>query len=240
MTALHSGDQLDAALSVQLQLKQVWESAGEPAGGWKVGFTTGDPSSPSDNRKKLPEDYRPFGFVLASRILESGSEISRALIQSCQLEPEIYLRIGEPLGGTVSVEQARAAVDRVGPAFEINEGRYVAKANPLPVRFAAGLNNWGMIVGPGIDPPDQDVRSTTVTVTCGGEVEATTSRAFETFDDPFVSLSRLCARLDHFGLALNPGDHVITGAFSHHKVDASETWRASFSNIGDVSVTFSD
>jgi 2-keto-4-pentenoate hydratase len=229
-----AADAVDDALSVQLGLKGIWEAAGFEVGGWKVGFTTGD------NRKKFPENFRPFGFVLAHRVLNSGAEVAHSGVRAPQIEPELYLKLGEPLSGEVSVEQARDAVAEIGPGFEVNERRYVANGTPLPVRVAVGLMNWGMIVGPGIEPPDWDLRTTEVTVSRDGEPEATTVMPSGGYDDPFVSLTRLCRRLDRFGIGLQAGDHILTGAFSHHEVAANQKWTASFSGIGEVEINFTE
>jgi 2-keto-4-pentenoate hydratase len=57
-------------------------------------------------------------------------------------------------------------------------------------------------------------------------------------DDPYLSLSRLCRLLHKYGLGLEPGQPVITGAFCHHAVRQPGTYRAVFSGIDTVSVQF--
>jgi 2-keto-4-pentenoate hydratase len=138
----------------------------------------------------------------------------------------------------VTPEEARAAVSAIAPAFEINEIRNVGKRTPLPVRVASGLNNWGIVVGAEVAPPDWDATTAEVAVRRNGDAPETFSMPAGSFDDPFVSLSRLCHRLARFGRALAAGDRVITGAFSHHSVGAGETWSADFSRIGVVEVSF--
>jgi 2-keto-4-pentenoate hydratase len=240
MTERFDTEVLDSALRAQVALKDVWEASGEPVGAWKVGFTTSDPRTPGDNRQVFPAEYRPFGFILASRVLESPAEIRRSLALTCQVEPEIYVSIGKPLSGEVTIEQARDAVERVGAAFEVNENRYVNRVTPLPVRIAAGLSNWGMVVGSGIEPPDWDIRSTTVSVSCNDSDPLVIKMPDGSFDDPFLSLTRLCKRLDRFGLGLREGDFVLTGAFSHHKVEANQSWAATFGGVGRVEAHFTE
>jgi 2-keto-4-pentenoate hydratase len=229
----------DAALRTQLDLQGIWESCGESVGGWKVGFTSSDPRTPGDNRDQFEPDYRPFGFVLAKRILPTGSSVPRNSIQVCHVEPELCVVMGASLGGAeVTPEQARRSVSGIAPAFEINEVRYANKLTPLPVRIASGLSNWGMVVGDPIEPPDWDVRSTTVTVRRDGVEVSSVTLPDGAIDDVFTSISRLCHRLDVFDRSLRDGDRILTGAFSHHAVGSDESWSASFSGLGDVAVTF--
>jgi 2-keto-4-pentenoate hydratase len=58
-------------------------------------------------------------------------------------------------------------------------------------------------------------------------------------DDPFLSLSRLCALLHQYGRGLEPGQRVITGSFCNETVKGPGGWRAVFSGIGEVAVRFS-
>jgi 2-keto-4-pentenoate hydratase len=95
-----------------------------------------------------------------------------------------------------------------------------------------------MVVGEPIEPPDWDVRSTTVAVGRNGTEVSSVTLPDGAIDDVFTSVARLCHRLDVFDRALREGDRILTGAFSHHTVGVDETWTASFSGLGDVAVTF--
>lgn len=228
----YADDVVDAALSVQLELSKLWEGAGHRIGGWKIGFTTGK------NRDMFQPETRPFGFVLADRILESGSVLDMSKIQSCQIEPELALILGRPLGGEPTREEAREAVTAVAAAFEVNEGRYVSAATPLQVRIAAGLNNWGVVLGSPSTPPEFDLASIAVSLRSDSHGQRVARLSEGAFDDPYTSLSRLVRRLNRFGIPLKEGDVVITGAFSRQRVEAGQVWSASFEGVGEVSVQF--
>ena len=58
--------QLDEVLALQLRVLNRFETAGERLGGWKVGLTSGKA------RNRMGKDFRPFGYVLHSRIFRSG------------------------------------------------------------------------------------------------------------------------------------------------------------------------
>src|SRR5581483_4015233 len=221
---------LEEALQVQLDVLDRFRASGEPAGGWKVGLTSGGA------RDRMGKDFRPFGYVLQSRILRSGATVPWTKIVKCSVEPELCLVIGSPLRGDgVDVAEAKAAVRAVAPAFEINERRTSAdQGNSLLV--ADGLANWGIVVGP--EAPVRDgLVDTTVNFSCDGRL-VETKRPGATMDDPYLSLARLCRLLHKYGYGLEPGQPVITGSFCNQLVTRPSTYSATFSGIGTVSVHF--
>ncbi|HEX4832594.1 MAG TPA: hypothetical protein VH478_16035 [Trebonia sp.] len=61
----------------------------------------------------------------------------------------------------------------------------------------------------------------------------------QVLDDPYVSLARICAQLAPFGLGLEPGQRVITGAIvKFPPVDGPSSWTASFGGRTAVTVVF--
>lgn len=221
---------LDEALELQLCVLGRFEAAGEKLGGWKVGLTSGTA------RDRMGKDFRPFGYVLQSRIFRSGATVPVAGIMNCAVEPELCLIIGSPLrGDAVDVAQAKASVRAVVPAFELNQRR-VGPDQGNALLLADGLAQWGIVVGPEA-PVRDNLIETTVEFYCDGQlVETKTPGA--TMDDPYLSLSRLCRLLHKHGLGLEPGQPVITGAFCHHAVRQPGTYRTVFSGIGEVAVRF--
>ena len=223
--------ELDEALDLQLRVLNRFEAEGESLGGWKVGLTSGKA------RDRMGKDFRPFGYVLQSRIFRSGVTVPAGPIMDCHIEPELCLIIGSPLrGAEVDREHAKAAVRTVAPAFEINEIRVPPDKGHAPL-LADGLAQWGIVVGPEV-PVREGLVDTTVEFSCNGQVVETKTPG-TTMDDPYLSLSRLCRLLHKFGLGLEPGQRVITGSFCHHAVTQAGIYTADFSDIGAVSVRFS-
>ena len=221
---------VEEALEVQLRVLGRFEAEGEKLGGWKVGLTSGKA------RDRMGKDFRPFGYVLQSRIFQSGATVPVAKIVNCAVEPELCLIIGSPLrGDAVDVADAKAAVRAVAPAFEINQRRVGPDAGQA-LLLADGLAQWGIVVGP--EAPMRDgLVETTVAFYCDEQlVETTTPGA--TMDDHYLSLSRLCKLLHKYGLGLEPGQPVITGSFCHHAVRRPGTYRAVFFGLGEVSMQF--
>ncbi|MGE0820674.1 MAG: 2-keto-4-pentenoate hydratase [Candidatus Binatia bacterium] len=221
---------LDEALTIQLGVLDRFMKAGEQLGGWKVGLTSGNA------RDRMGKDFRPFGYLLRSRVLSSGATAPVAKILSCSVEPELCLIVGAPLRGeTVSVAEAKAAVRAVAPAFEINERRIRPEKGDA-LLLADGLAQWGIVVGPEAPVRDRLIDTTVELYSDGQLLETKTPGT--TMDDPYLSLARLCMLLHKYGRGLEPGQPVITGSFCHHAVRQPGTYRAVFSGIGEVSVQF--
>lgn len=221
----------DEALGLQLDVLERFTAAGQSLGGWKAGLTSGA------GRDALGAGFRPFGYILESRILANRAHIPLA-IPGLTIEPEICLTIGEELGGAnPDIATVRGAVCAVAPALEVNERRFNADAG-MGLILADGLSNWGIVVGPEI-PAGNDL--TDFAVEFGDESETFFSaRAGAMMDNPYLAISRLCAALDAFGLNLLPGQRVITGAFGQHRVAGPGTFRANFQHLGEVCVTVTD
>ncbi|GAA2095094.1 2-keto-4-pentenoate hydratase [Actinomadura alba] len=221
---------LGKALGLQLAVLDRLVASGERLGGWKVGHTAGP------RRGLLGRDFRPFGYILDSRIVGSGATLRHGQITSCFVEPELCVVLGAPLrGDDVDPATARAAVRAVAPAFELNEIRLAPDAGHSAM-LADGLSNWGIVVGPEA-PVRSNLTGTTAELWRDGEL-VTTRTPGDSMDDPFLSLSRLCALLHQYGRGLEPGQRVITGSFCNETVEGPGSWRAVFSGIGEVAVRF--
>ena len=228
---------LDGALGVQLSVADSFLAAGERIGGWKAGSTSGR------SRDALGAGFRPFGYVLESRISRSGVALPLDGFARCLIEPELCLILGSPLKGEVDALRARAAVRAVAPAFELVDQRVVGGAQD-PANFVAdGMGNWGIVVGDDT-PVDEGLGSSidgiALDLRQGGETVARATAGRDlTIDDPFLALSRACSLLAEHGRGMQAGQAVVTGSFVPAvPVDAPGSWTAGFSGVGEVSVTF--
>lgn len=219
--------QKDAALSIQLAALTRLIADGDKVGGWKVSYTSGRA------RDLMGQGYRPFGFLLESRILPSRSTLHLRDFANLAVEPELCLELGSPLSGAISPDEARNAVRAVAPSFELNETRYVKGADDCTV-LADGCGGWGIVLGDWRPVSDYHP-PLAVELRKGSEVFAP-SNLNHPIDDPFLSLARLSAYLDTFGWKLKEGDRIITGSFSRAVIEEPSEWTATFPNLGDVNV----
>jgi 2-keto-4-pentenoate hydratase len=225
-----AGYDLDDALGLQLAVLDRLVAAGERLAGWKVGLTSGS------RRDAMGRHFRPFGYLLESRLRHSGDALGHHQITSGYLEPELCLVLGAPLhGDNVDPDAAKAAVRAIAPAFELNERRLRLGIDDATT-IADGLGNWGIVIG-AEGPVLSGLINTSVDL-WWDEVLVATATPGESMDDPFLSLSRLCALLHRHGRGLDVGQRVITGSFCSRAVDGPGTWRALFSGVGEVVVRF--
>jgi 2-keto-4-pentenoate hydratase len=225
---------LDEALDVQLALLARRLARGETLAGFKVGLT-----SPRA-RAALGADVRPFGFLLASRVLGSGAQLPAGGIRGLSIEPELCFTLGRRLAGRdVSREQVVAAVERVAAGFELNERRAGSARPDLPAMVTDCLTQWGIVEGGGVAFREAgDLGRVRCSLLRDGEkLYEGTSR--DELDDHVESLRRLVAELAAHGRALEPGHRVITGAFARFDAASGQRWRAVYDGIGEVEVAFS-
>jgi 2-keto-4-pentenoate hydratase len=230
LAALSDAD-YESSLELQLAVLDAWLAEGRTLGGWKIGLTS------RGARDSMGEGLRPHGYVLAERILHSGATLTEPVPQ-CRLEPEIAVVLGSDLSGSaVTVEQARAAVAAVAPAFEINSAR-VPKGSSLAVRLGNALNNWGIVVGTPVAVDAVDLAGLAVEI---GDERGATERGDSrpaTLDDPFLSLTRVCRSLAANGRGLRAGQRLITGSLTAPvPTDAAHEFYADFGPLGRVELT---
>ena len=218
---------VDAGQALQVELMQRWLAAGETIAGWKLGMTSGA------SRNAMGPGVRPFGFVRAGRVLPSGVKLPLAELGKGGVENELCLIVGARLGADTTLAEARAAVAGVAPAFEINQKRLPADASP-GLRVADDLSNWGIVVGAEVPPP-ATLDDLTVTL-FGDDAELGSIASRDHIDDHYESLATLARRLAQYGLALEPGARVITGAYARTPFTAGR-YRGDFGEaIGTVEV----
>ena len=223
--------ELHAGLSRQLAVLEERLAAGESLGGWKVGLTSGQA------RDSMGAGFRPFGYILDSRIFASGANISLSAFERVGVENECCFTIGRELAGEVSRDEVLDALDGVAPGFEINERRLLADTT-APERLADDLSQWGIVAGPSRAVAGVDFESLVVTLARDGEaVETVPARGH--IEDHFSSIAALAAQLSRFGRTLQPGQRVITGSFGRCPVQGPSSWSGDFgSELGVVEVNF--
>lgn len=218
-------------LAIQCEMQRRAVSNGAVQAGWKVGLT-------SDRaRTTVGIDDRPFGHV--NRVLASPASIPAAEISKVSIEPEMCFVIGDRIAGDdVDPASVPARIAQVCAGYEVNEAR-VAVGGNLAMLVADNLTNWAIVRGSGVDAPTAaELDRCVVTVSCDG-TERFSCTAADEVDNPYLSIARLAATLHRHGLALEPGQSVITGAYARFRVEPGQRWVTSYSQIGDVEAVIS-
>lgn len=227
-------DPLQEGLRRQLEALNAKTAGGEALAGWKVGLTSGQ------SRDAMGRGFRPFGYVLESRVFDSGASLSLADFTAIGVENEVCFTVGETIrsdGAHVDPDRVSRALAGAAPGFEINEPRLPRDASTTD-RLADNLSQWGIVAGELRPVADIDFGALEVTLSRDGEPIQTVAAGGH-IDDHFASIAALAAQLGRFGLALEAGQRVITGAFGRSPVAAPSRWRGDFSRaLGTVEVTF--
>lgn len=197
--------------ALQFQLLDRWLNEGEELGGWKIGMTSGE------SRDALGVGVRPSGFVLKSRIYQSGAQIPRDRLYTGGVENELCFVVGQTLGAGATPASAAVAMSGIAPGFEINQKR-LPPGSAAGLRIADNLSNWGIVYGDAIAADQMTGDLADLDVTLGEQrphgletIEAVASAGH--MDPHYDSLAILAQRLADYGHALEPGQHVITGAY---------------------------
>ncbi|HEY5647205.1 MAG TPA: hypothetical protein VIS76_14745, partial [Pseudomonadales bacterium] len=182
---------------------------------------------------------RAFGYILSSRIFDSGARISWQGIGNGGIENEVCFVIARDINEPVDAASVRDALAGMAPAFEINQRR-IPKTAPTAERIADDLANWGIVVGT-VRPIPARWTGQDMTVTLAHEGRTVASvPAPGHIDDHFESLARLANQLLPFDRCLRAGDRIITGAFGRQNQPAAGTWTGDFgAELGIVALQVS-
>lgn len=233
-TALRKTLTMDDAYKVQLGLLARRQQTGEKLGGWKIGL------SAAGARQAFGLTAPISAYLLASRHFSSGQNFSYAAIGKPIIESELCFTIGKRLAGpTVTREQVLAAVSAVAPAFEVVDMRFNI-GEDMPLGVADGIAQWGYVTGTRISPYPANLNL--------GEVVVEMKRNGEVFskvvgkdviDNQLDCIAWLANHLATYGLALEPGQDLMTGSFTKPtSIAKGDHWESSFSGVGIVSATF--
>src|SRR5882724_2137153 len=223
---------LDEAYRIQLALIDRRVAAGERHIGWKVGLTA----------KAIQEQFgfhEPvFACILETEL--SGHVFGATELINPGFETELCVRLGRGLEGIVSLEQVRAAVDVIHPAFEIIETR-----GDLVKQIALALADNGqqraVVLGSPVQlAPTTELDQVEARVQLNGN-EVASGLGSAVLGNPLNSVRWLAEKLGEHGRRLRPGDIIMTGSFVRQfPLQAGDIAVAEFSGIGRVEVKIAE
>ena len=205
------------------------DTAGPPVG-YKVGFTS------AAIRDELGVDEPAYGRVLAGTVRTEG-RLDGGLIEP-KVEPELALRLGEPLEPPVDAVDVLAATTAVVPVVEVVDSRirdWTVEAGSAVAdnALAARVVHADRIAA----PADLDLALEAVAVRRNGERVATGVGA-DVLDGPARVVAWLSEALADRGERLAAGDLVSTGSLTPLvSLDPGDTVEARFASLGSVTVS---
>ena len=215
---------LEQAYAIQLGVIARRVALGERQIGWKVGLTS------AAIQQQFGFHEPVFGCILGSNA--SGHEFGPSELMGGGFENELCMRLGRDLSGTVTLEEARAAVDVVYPSLEIIETRGPF-TEQIALAMADNAQQKTVILGAPVALP-ADLTAIVAEVSVNGAVVATgTGEAV--LGNPLNSLVWLAGKLGAYGRGLKAGEIVMTGSFTRQfPIAPGDRIRTVFSGIGAV------
>lgn len=221
---------LDHAYAIQDALHGDLDRRGERPIGWKLGAT-----SPA-GQALMGVQEPAFGFLRTARY-GSGSDVSISKFVNLGVEAEVAFKMRSELAGPgVTAETALRAVESAMPALELLD--FVFSGKPRAADYIASSIVAGAIVlgSPFARLDELDLTTESVEYEHNGEVVGTYTAA-EVMGNPLKALAWLANRLGARGLALKPGDIVMSGAISKIvRPGPGDKLAAKFVRLGSVSM----
>lgn len=207
-------------------------------GGSVVGYKLGLTSKPMQELLGVHEpDYGP---VLSSMVLDDGAAVDLSAVIQPKVEAEIALVLERPLHGPgVSELQAARAIGGAVAAIELVDSRIENWRIKLVDTIADLASSAAAILSGRVVPVEGwDPRLCGMVISRNGETVATGAGA-AALGSPVRAVAWLANTLAPFGVTLEPGHFVMTGALhAAFPVSAGDVVRADFDRLGSVRVRF--
>jgi 2-keto-4-pentenoate hydratase len=221
---------IDQAYRIQLGLIRRRCETGEQQIGWKVGLTS------KAIQEQFGFDEPVFGCVL--HCSENGRVFGPHELISPGFENELCMRLGRDLSGTISVQEARAAVDVVYPSLEMIETRGPFTAQ-IALALADNAQQKTVVLGAPVKLPDILGSIEAKVYVNGALVGSGTGDAV--LGNPLNSIVWLAGKLGQYGRTLKSGEIIMTGSFTRQfPMAAGDQIRTEFSGIGSVQASISE
>jgi 2-oxo-hept-3-ene-1,7-dioate hydratase/2-keto-4-pentenoate hydratase len=237
LTSAYPDIEIGDSYQIQNYLVSSFKETGSRVKGYKVGLT-------SKAIQQLVGSTEPnFGPLLDHMFTAEASDLARSNWLTPVVESEIAFIIKNPLSGPgVNVADVIRAIDFVLPAIEIADFR-VARAAGMDVRdITADMSAAGGVVlgGNPVSLHDIDIRAVTCSLVVNDE-ERANGMASEVLGNPLSAVAWLANKLSEFGVALEPGQVILSGAMHNAQpVEAGDRILARFDNgLGDIKLSFS-
>ncbi len=227
-TSVEPNLSIEDAYAIQERIIAARLEGGRARAGWKMGLTSADPPT------------TPIvGTLLSDMVVPSGSELGLGSMVAPMVEAELVVLIGETIDEPQTVAELEQGPHEVGPGLEVIDYRTVASTGPIDWVADNSTVAYAVV---GTLVPVSDVIMATVGATLhDDEGDLASGPATRVMGNPLSAVSWLSEHLTNRGLALEPGQVVLTGSLTgHHIVPKGRIseYTADFGTLGSVSVRF--
>ncbi|MEV7872626.1 fumarylacetoacetate hydrolase family protein [Streptomyces sp. NPDC088124] len=207
LTVRSPGLSLETAYRVQGAAVARRISGGARVVGHKAGVTS------RAMQEQMGVDESDSGVLLNDMVMPTGSTMARSVLMQPRVEAEIAFRLGRDLAGeSVSVDEARAAVEKVFLALEVIDTRFTSWRITVADSIADNASCARVVTGPMVPlGADMDLAAEPLVVSVDGSAVAT-GEGRAVLGDPLRALTWLAGRLHRAGGGLRAGQLVLAGA----------------------------
>jgi 2-keto-4-pentenoate hydratase len=234
LTTTNPDFKVEHAYQVQLASLRAKLAGGRRVIGKKIGLTS---KAMQDMFGVHEPDY---GHLLDDMLLFEGQPCRRADLLLAKVEGEVAFVMERRLQGPgVNVADVLRATAGVMPALEIVDTRIRDWKIKLPDTVADNASSARLVVGSRLLPVrDFDLRLIGMCLQKNGVV-VNSGAGVAVWGHPAAAVAWLANKLSEFGVALEPGEIVLSGAVTAAvDVAAGDTVQAEFDRLGSVSVKF--
>jgi 2-oxopent-4-enoate hydratase len=202
--------------------------------GHKVGLTS------VAMQEQLGVDEPDYGVLFADMLVDDGQPIPVSDLIQPRVEAEVaFIMERELRGPGVTEADALEAIVGALPVIEVIDSRISAWKIGLTDTIADNASCAKVVRGEVVTPiAEIDLRTIGMILTVNGEVVSTAAGA-AVLGNPIRGLVWLANKLAEFGVSLQPGDLVLSGAL-HASISVTEgmSVHAEFANIGGITAEF--
>ncbi len=241
LSFLHPRMDLEDAYAIQEAWVALKLGEGRRVRGRKIGLTS------RAMQRAMRIDEPDFGTLLDDMFFASGEPIEAAQFTDPQLEMELAFVLRDRLAGAeVTLTDVLNATEHVIPAVEIIAARSqrvdAETGQPRTVcdTIADNAANAGLVLGGRpVRPMEVDLRWVSALLFRNGVIEES-GVAAAVLNHPANGLVWLARRLAAHGIALEPGDVVLSGSFTRPvPISAGDVFHADYGTLGSFAISFS-
>ncbi len=229
----HPGMTIKEAYAVQLANKSRATKEGKKVTGKKIGLTS------LAMQTSLGVDQPDFGWLYDSMDATKTGVIPAGGVMQPRVEGELAFILKKPLNGKVTAQDVLDATDYVVPAIEV-VGSRIKDWKLTIVDTVADNASCGMYVlgETRIDPRKVDLKAIEMKLSREGEL-INSGFGSAVMGDPSAAVAWLAYCLGEYGVTLDAGDIILSGALSAAvPAKAGETFTCDYGEYGALSVRF--
>jgi 2-keto-4-pentenoate hydratase len=233
LTETIPGLSVDGAYEIQGHLVDLLKGEDGKVVGYKLGITS------KGMQDMLGIDEPDYAAVVSSMVWKDGVTVDLDQYIQPKVEGEIALMIDKPIQGPgVTAAQVADSLSGAIAAIEMVDSRVEDWRIKLPDTVADLASSAAAVLSSRVVPVDFDLRLCGMVITRNGKTVATGAGA-AALGDPVAAVAWLSNTLAPYGVVLEPGQFIMTGALhAAFEPAPGDHIKAEFDRLGTVSMSF--